>query len=150
MVNNVLRDYKVHAKRAGIRSSDKSTIHTLRKTYAQNWADRLPANVVQFYLGYSSMTTTNKYYSTVDESHMKMTQKVMDKMFESGRKQDNLDTAWTLAPKNDRKTDVKKETIETDSSVTSSHKNTSEDPRAMEPMGFEPTTSCMPCKRSPN
>ena len=96
------------------------------------------------------MTTTNKYYSIVDESHMAMTQKVMDQMLENGKKQDNLDTAWTLAPKNDRRIDTKKEATETDSSVTPSQKSTSEQSRRMEPMGFEPTTSCMPCKRSPN
>ncbi len=36
-----------------------------------------------------------------------------------------------------------------DTSVTGSYKRASEGPSAMEPMGFEPTTSCMPCKRSP-
>ena len=96
MVNNVLRDYKVHAKRAGIRSDDKFTIHTVRKTCAQNWADHLPTNVVKFYLGHSSMTTTNKYYSIVDESHMAMTKEVMDKMLENGKRQGNLDTELTL------------------------------------------------------
>ena len=80
---------------------------------------------------------------------MKMTQKVMDRMLESGKEQDDLDTAWTLAPKKDKKTDREKEAVKMDSSITSSPTSTSENPRAMEPMGFEPTTSCMPCKRSP-
>jgi len=69
----------------------------------------------------------------------------MDKMLENARKQNNLDTGWKLAPQNDRKTDVKKETAETDSSVTSSPKSTSKHHHTMKPMGFEPTTSCMPC-----
>ena len=99
---------------------------------------------------YSSMSTTNKFDSTVDESHMEMTQKVMDKMLQGGKRQDNLDTGWTLAPKNSRKENRKKEAAETDSSVTTSPTSTSEQLCAMEPMGFEPTTSCMPCKRSPN
>ena len=94
--------------------------------------------------------TTNKFYSIVDQSHLNLTRNTMDEMLENGKKQNNLDTGWTLAPKNDRKTDVKKEAPETDSSVTSSQKSTSEDLHPMEPMGFEPTTSCMPCKRSPN
>ena len=150
MVNNVLRDFKVHAKRAGIRPNSKFTVHTVRKTCAQNWADRLPANVVKFYLGHSSMSTTNKFYSIVDESHMELTQKVMDKMLEKGKTQNDLDTGQTLEPEKDEKTDTKKDADETTPSVNPSHKDTSESTRLMEPMGFEPTTSCMPCKRSPN
>ena len=150
MVNNVGRDFKVHAKRAEIQFTARFTVHTFRKTCAQNWADRLPANVVKFYLGHSDMNTTNKFYSIVDKSHLTLTRNVMDEMLESGRTQNDLDTGWTLAPKNDKKTSTKKDAVETDSSVSPSHKSTSESTRSMEPMGFEPTTSCMPCKRSPS
>ena len=150
MVNNVARDFKVHAKRAGIEFTAKFTVHTFRKTCAQNWADRLPANVVKFYLGHSDMNTTNKFYSIVDQSHLNLTRNVMDKMLESGKIQNDLDTGWTLAQKNKKKSSTKNETVETDSSVNPSHISTSGHPRIMEPMGIEPTTSCMPCKRSPN
>ena len=81
---------------------------------------------------------------------MEMTQKVMDKMLQSGEIQDDLDTGRTLAPRNNRKADRKKEATEMGLSITIPSASTSEQPRAMEPMGFEPTTSCMPCKRSPN
>ncbi len=40
----------------------------------------------------------------------------------NGKTQDHLDTGWTLAPKNDKKTGRKKEALETDSSVTPSPK----------------------------
>ena len=150
MVNNVGRDFKVHAKRAGIEFTAKFTVYTFRKTCAQNWADRLPANVVKFYLGHSDMNTTNKFYSIVDQSHLNLTRNVMDKMLESGKTQNDLDTGWTLAQKNKKKSSAKNETVETDSSINSSQTSTSGNPRIMEPMGFEPTTSCMPCKRSPN
>ena len=145
MVNNVGRDFKVHAKRAGIEFTAKFTVHTFRKTCA----DRLPANVVKFYLGHSDMNTTNKFYSIVDQSHLNLTRNVMDEMLESGKIKKDLDTGWTLASENDKNTGAKKDSVETDSTVTPSHKSTSECPRTMEPMGFEPTTSCMPCKRSP-
>jgi len=92
MVNNIGRDFKVHAKRAGIQFSAKFTIHTFRKTCAQNWADRLPANVVKFYLGHSDMNTTNKFYSIVDQSHLDLTRNVMDEMLENGKNQSDLDT----------------------------------------------------------
>ena len=106
--------------------------------------------MVKFYLGHSDMNTTNKFYSIVDKSHLILTQNVMDEMLESGRTQNDLDTGWTLAPKNGEKTDSKKDAASAASSANPSHKNTSECSGEMEPMGFEPTTSCMPCKRSPN
>jgi len=150
MVNNVGRDFKAHAQRAGIKFTAKFTVHTFRKTCAQNWADRLPANVVKYYLGHSDMNTTNKFYSIVDQSHLNLTRNVMDEMLESGKTQNDLDTGWTLAQKNKEKTITKNENVETDSSVNPPQISTSEHPLIMEPMGFEPTTSCMPCKRSPN
>ena len=102
MVNNVGRDFKVHAKRAGIEFTAKFTVHTFRKTCAQNWADRLPANVVKFYLGHSDMNTTNKFYSIVDQSHLNLTRNVMDEMLKTGKTKNNLDTGWTVAPENDK------------------------------------------------
>ena len=128
MVNNVGRDFKVHAKWAGIQFTAKFTVHTFRKTCAQNWADRLPANVVKFYLGHSDINTTNKFYSIVDQSHLNLTRNVMDEMLESGKTQNDLDTGWTLAQKKNKKTSTKKEGIEMDSSVTPSRKSTSESP----------------------
>ena len=99
MVNNVGRDFKVHAKRAGIEFTAKFTVHTFRKTCAQNWADRLPANVVKFYLGHSDMNTTNKFYSIVDQSHLNLTRNVMAEILESDKTQNDLDTGCTDAKK---------------------------------------------------
>jgi hypothetical protein len=140
----------MNQKRAGIKFTVKFTAHTFRKTCAQNWADRLPANVVKFYLGHSDMNTTNKFYSIVDQSHLNLTRNVMNEMLENGKRQNNLDTGWTLAQKNKKKSSAQNETVETDLQVNPSQISTSGHPRIMEPMGFEPTTSCMPCKRSPN
>jgi integrase len=91
MHNNVLRDFRVHARKAKIGPDDgKLTFHDLRKSCAQNWADRLPANVVKHYLGHSDIATTNVYYSKVDDLHMDYTTKVMDEMLET-EKQKALD-----------------------------------------------------------
>jgi len=42
----------------------------------------LPANVVKSYLGHSSIDTTNRFYSIVDESHVALTKQVMDRMLQ--------------------------------------------------------------------
>jgi integrase len=80
MMNHVRREFLIHVKRAEIKPNGSFTVHTLRKCCAQNWADYLPANVVKFYMGHSSIETTNRYYSIVDESHLLRTREAMDKM----------------------------------------------------------------------
>lgn len=125
MVNDVGRDFKLYAKRAGLRFDGSLTIHTFRKTCAQNWADYLPANVVKFYLGHSKMDTTNKFYSIVDESHTEGTRQVMDQLLK-GKTENHLDTGWTLAHKNGQNQNTKKEAGRTAPIVNPSHKSTSE------------------------
>ena len=105
MASNTLRDFKIHAKRAGLKFNGKFTIHTFRKSCAQNWADRLPANVVKFYLGHSSVNTTNQFYSIVDKSHTDWTKKAMDEMLENSPAENNLDTEQTLAKELDKNSD---------------------------------------------
>lgn len=69
MVNNVLREFKKHCKRAGIKPTGKLSIHTLRKSCGQNWADHLPMNVVKELMGHSSIATTQEFYMQVDKDH---------------------------------------------------------------------------------
>jgi integrase len=69
MVNNVLRNFKSHYKRAGIKPVGSLTVHTLRKCAGQNWADHLPMNVVKELMGHSSIATTQEYYTQVDRDH---------------------------------------------------------------------------------
>jgi integrase len=125
MVNNVGRDFKIHAKRAGLQFDGAFTIHTFRKTCAQNWADYLPANVVKFCLGHSNMNTTNKFYSIVDESHTARTKLVMDELL-NGKTGNHLDTEQTLRPETDQKVNKKEEAQEAASSVSPPHKSTSD------------------------
>jgi len=125
MVNNLGRDFKSHAKRAGLRFNGSFTIHTFRKTCAQNWADYLPANVVKFYLGHSKIETTNRFYSIVDESHTARTKQVMDDLL-TGKNENHLDTGWTLDAKSGQDLDRKEEETETTQTVNPTHINTSE------------------------
>jgi hypothetical protein len=104
ITNNVLRDFKAHAKKAELKFNGKFTVHTFRKSCAQNWADRLPANVVKFYLGHSNVATTNKFYSIVDKEHLERTRQTMDEMLKTVSAQNDLDTGWTLEGKKQQKT----------------------------------------------
>jgi integrase len=63
MVNNVLRDIRSHARKAGINSSAPLTVHTLRKSFAQNHAHcGTPSATLKALMGHASITTTEKYY----------------------------------------------------------------------------------------
>ena len=123
--DHVRRELKNHARRAGIRFNAKFSIHTFRKTCAQNWADYLPPNVVKFYLGHSDMNTTNRFYSVVDESHTTRTKQVMDNLLNS-KDENHLDTGWTLEPKSKQKSKAKKVDTKAESSVNPPHKSTSD------------------------
>jgi len=82
--NNVQRNFKKRIKRAGIKPSNKTlTIHTLRKNACQNFVDGgLPINAVKELMGHSSITTTQKYYCTVDESHKNMASAIQNKLLD--------------------------------------------------------------------
>lgn len=90
-------------KKAQIAFTAKFTVHTFRRTCAQNLADQLSANVVKFFLGHSNMNTTNKFYGIVDQSHLNLTRNVMDEMLEKSKIQNDLDTGLTLAIKENKK-----------------------------------------------
>jgi integrase len=83
MVNNVLRSFKIHYKRAGIKPVGTLVIHTLRKSAGQNWADDLPMNVVKQLLGHSEIATTQKYYTMVDDDHEAKAARVIQQHLEN-------------------------------------------------------------------
>jgi len=68
---NAGREFARHWKNAGIEvePDKKLSIHTLRKSCIQNWADGLPMNVTKELAGHSSIATTVKYYTKVDAYH---------------------------------------------------------------------------------
>jgi integrase len=95
MVNNVLREFKRHSKHAGIRPVGSLTVHTLRKSCGQNWADHLPMNVVKELMGHSKAETTLEYYSQVDKDHEEKAARVVQKMIESARRSKKADVRLT-------------------------------------------------------
>ena len=82
VVKNILRNFKAHVKRAGIKPVGKFTIHTLRKCAGQNWADYLPMNVVKELMGHRSIETTAEFYSTVDRDHEKKAARVVEQLLD--------------------------------------------------------------------
>jgi len=63
MVNNVIRDVRVHIKWAGIQTEAPLTVHTLRKSFGQNHANAgTPIHVLQGLMGHADITTTREFY----------------------------------------------------------------------------------------
>jgi integrase len=102
LANNLLRDFKHHVKRAGIKPVGKLTIHTLRKCCGQNWADNLPMNVVKELMGHSNIATTQIYYNQVDADHEAKAARVIQQLLEKQN-----DVNLTYEPVISRNGDVK-------------------------------------------
>jgi len=95
LVNNILRNFKKHYKRAGIKPVGKLTIHTLRKCAGQNWADHLPMNVVKELMGHSHISTTQEFYTQVDRDHEKKAAQVVQELLENGKSKKQNDVQVT-------------------------------------------------------
>ena len=85
MINNVLRNFQSHVRRAGIKPVGKFTIHTLRKCCGQNWADHLPMNVIKEFLGHSNISTTQEFYLKVDRDHEKKAAQVVQQLLDTNK-----------------------------------------------------------------
>lgn len=83
MINNILRNFRSHCKRAGIKPVGKFTVHTLRKCAGQNWADYLPMNVVKELMGHSNIATTAEFYNQVDAEHEAKAAKVIQQLIDT-------------------------------------------------------------------
>jgi integrase len=63
LMSNARRDLKWFCKKAGIETTDKLNIHSLRKGYGTNIANLgVPAHTLKDLMGHSSVTTTMEYY----------------------------------------------------------------------------------------
>ena len=73
MENNTNRDFQSYCKKAGIITSDRLSVHTLRKAYGTNLANlSTPVHTLKELMGHSSITTTMKFYlKNSDENKMK-------------------------------------------------------------------------------
>ena len=85
VVNNVLRNFKSHVRRAGIVPVGNFSVHTLRKCCGQNWADYLPMNVVKELMGHSNISTTAKFYNTVDRYHEKKAARIVQELLDRNK-----------------------------------------------------------------
>ena len=99
VVNNVLRNFKSHVKRAGIKPVGKFTVHTLRKCCGQNWADKLPMNVVQQFLGHSDISTTAKFYSKVDRDHEEKAAQIVQELLDNNKNDVQVTYEGEIGPK---------------------------------------------------
>lgn len=99
LANNVLREFKRHLKRAGIKPNGSLSVHTLRKCGCQNWANHLPINVVKELMGHSSISTTQKFYNQVDKDHRAKAAAVVDLLVSNigneGNEQETTDVGMT-------------------------------------------------------
>jgi integrase len=120
--NNVLRDFRAHAKRAGIKSEiGKLNFHDLRKACAQNWADSgLPINVTKEFLGHSDVATTTKHYSKVDALHMEYAVKAMNEMLESAKQKASSQNMTDAQQTREHKNIIKKDDKGLDNTLSSS------------------------------
>jgi integrase len=98
VVNNVLRDFKVHARRAGITFDGKCTIHTLRKSFGQNLANAgVPIKTLQYLMGHSDEKTTLTFYTQMDATHAAMARDATERLLTAAAPK-HLDTVWTPSP----------------------------------------------------
>jgi integrase len=69
MSNNTNRELKRHLKHAGIFPDEQFSIHTLRKSCIQNWANNITnPKVTQRLAGHSDLKTTMQYYCQVTKT----------------------------------------------------------------------------------
>ena len=87
--NNILRDFKVKVSQAGIKVTDKVTIHCLRKSWASNLANAgVPPHTLMKMGGWSNIETVLKYYIKTSDENEKKAVRILDELMnrESGEK----------------------------------------------------------------
>ena len=85
LLNNTLRNFKVHCKRAGIVTIETLTIHGLRKAYGTNLANVCtPVQTHKKLMGHSSIQTTLEYYMKSTDANEIKAVKALDRMMEEG------------------------------------------------------------------
>ena len=87
MSNNTLRKFKRHCKKAGIKPKGTLSLHTMRKSCIQNWANYLPLNVVKELAGHADIKTTQAFYTTVDDEHREKAKRVIDELLATDARQ---------------------------------------------------------------
>jgi integrase len=81
MANNILRDFKVRVRDAGIMATGKVTIHCLRKSWASNLANAgVPSNTLLRMGGWSNIETVLKYYLKSSDENEKKAVRILDRL----------------------------------------------------------------------
>lgn len=81
LLNNFLRNFKVHCRNAGIKTSEKLNLHCLRKSYASNLANAgTPVHTLMKLMGHSSIATTQKYYLRSSDENEKKAVEELEKI----------------------------------------------------------------------
>jgi integrase len=81
LVNNSLRNFKVHCRNAGIKTNEKLNLHCLRKSYATNLANAgIPCHTLMKLMGHSSIVTSQKYYLHSSDANEKKAVEEMEKL----------------------------------------------------------------------
>jgi integrase len=78
VISNARRDFKWDCVKAGIITSKKLNLHSLRKGYGTNMANLgIPANTLKDLMGHSSIVTTMEFYvKTLDENKIAAAEKL--------------------------------------------------------------------------
>ena len=77
LINNLIRSLRVICKRADVESF---TLHDLRRSCITNWAKLLPIQVVQQLARHSNVTTTRKYYLSVQTADLEQTRMIQSEV----------------------------------------------------------------------
>ncbi|HSA27076.1 MAG TPA: tyrosine-type recombinase/integrase [Phycisphaerae bacterium] len=77
LLNNLNRRLATLRKRAGVA---KFTYHDLRRSCITNWAQGLPAHVVQRLAGHSDIKTTQRYYLSVQEADLEQARRIQSRV----------------------------------------------------------------------
>lgn len=87
MINNVLRDAKLYLRKAGIELSAPFTLHTFRKSFAQNHADAgTPPKTLAKLLGHANTRITLQFYNRVTDANERAAGKAMDRLFKNAKR----------------------------------------------------------------
>ncbi|MEJ2647988.1 MAG: site-specific integrase [Sedimentisphaerales bacterium] len=83
MINNTLRSFERQLKRAKIKPKGTLSIHTLRKSCIQNWANFNPnPKVTQRLAGHADLKTTMQFYCTVTKVEREQAAQAVDTLLE--------------------------------------------------------------------
>ncbi len=86
MCNNLLRNFKGHCRKAGIKTDEKFTIHCLRKSYAQNLANHnIPIATLKNLMGHSSIRCTETYYLKASTPNEQAAVNVLNTLFSTSK-----------------------------------------------------------------